>query len=64
MKLNFVHAKQNGLPEVIVESYNDSDEIERPLGMTKAEWTPDMQEHFRYIRKSDPKLYHKISIGH
>lgn len=64
MKLNFFHNnKQNELESQLNES-SDSDDIERPMGISDREWTKEMKDHFKGIRKTNPALYAKILIGH
>ena len=65
MKLNFLCTQQNeGREDFVLTGNIDSDDIERPMGVTKSEWTTDMKAHFKAIKKSNPKLYQKILMGH
>jgi len=65
MKLNFFH-NQNKLANdnVLFEEDSSSDDIERPIGISKEDWTPEFIEHLKDIRSRNPKLYHKIKKGH
>ena len=47
-----------------LEADNSGDDIPRPLGISKDEWTPDLKAHFADIKKFRPKLYEKIVKGH
>lgn len=65
MKLNFFHNQQK-LPASFLTEDEDgsSEEIERPIGISKEEWTPEFIAHVKDIKARNPKLYHKIKIAH
>lgn len=48
---------------ILSEARVSLEPIQRPIGISKEEWTPDLIEHFERIRRRNPKLWNKIENG-
>ncbi|MEM2159541.1 MAG: hypothetical protein QXN55_01150 [Candidatus Nitrosotenuis sp.] len=42
---------------------DDSSPLERPIGISRDEWTPEYQDRLRKIRKNNPYRYEKMVRG-
>lgn len=62
MKLNFLYKQQE---ELIQESFEDDDSpVQRPIGISEEDFTPEFAQHLQDIKKRKPDLYKKIVQGH
>ena len=49
--------------ETVLNEFDDSEEIPMPLGCSKEEFTPELIDELRTMKRNNPSLYNKIMRG-